>query len=383
MDFIGAARPSIADPYLPEKIRKGREDEIRECIGCNICYASDSLSVPIRCTQNPTIGEEWRRGWHPEIIEPKTTHASVLIVGAGPAGLEAAAALGSRGYQVKLAEKSRQAGGRVSLESTLPGLSEWSRVRDYRLQKISKMANVELYLQSKLNLDDIVEINPDHIVIATGAKWRKDGFGRDQFKPIEYLGPPAQRFTPEDIYMNRLPKGRTVIYDSDGYYLASALAEYLVQAIPELVFVTPDDRVSSWSSNTYEQYSVQRRLMRKGLTLRTAQLLASYDGNQVELRCKYTGTKSTVAADSLLLVTARQPSDRLYDDLTGYLQKNLTGKRFGVTKIGDCDAPGIIAEAVFAGHKFAREFDVKPDQVKPMKVDKVFFDRNELYAEMN
>ncbi|MCH7555815.1 MAG: NADH:flavin oxidoreductase, partial [Proteobacteria bacterium] len=103
VDFIGAARPSIADPFLPKKIEEGRNDEIRECIGCNICYVGDGKSVPIRCTQNPTMGEEWRRGWHPEKIAPKGSDAKVLIVGAGPAGLEAARARGKSGYPVMLA----------------------------------------------------------------------------------------------------------------------------------------------------------------------------------------------------------------------------------------------------------------------------------------
>jgi hypothetical protein len=64
-DLIGAARPSIADPFLPKKIEEGRLSAIRECIGCNICYAGDSIGVPIRCTQNPTMGEEWRRAGTP------------------------------------------------------------------------------------------------------------------------------------------------------------------------------------------------------------------------------------------------------------------------------------------------------------------------------
>ena len=74
LDMIGAARPSIADPFLPKKIEEGRIDEIRECIGCNICVAGDWLSVPMRCTQNPSMGEEWRRGWHPERIGPSLSH---------------------------------------------------------------------------------------------------------------------------------------------------------------------------------------------------------------------------------------------------------------------------------------------------------------------
>ncbi|PAT30699.1 FAD-dependent monooxygenase, partial [Vandammella animalimorsus] len=103
-DLVGAARPSIADPFLPQKIEQGRIDEIRECIGCNICTAGDNTVVPMRCTQNPTIGEEARKGWHPEIIAPLPRPASVLIVGGGPAGLEAARALAQRGAEVTIAD---------------------------------------------------------------------------------------------------------------------------------------------------------------------------------------------------------------------------------------------------------------------------------------
>ena len=93
LDLIGAARPSIADPFLPNKIDQGREDEIRECIGCNMCTSGDYLAYPMRCTQNPTMGEEWRRGWHPVKIDKAASNSTVLIVGGGPSGLEAAVAL--------------------------------------------------------------------------------------------------------------------------------------------------------------------------------------------------------------------------------------------------------------------------------------------------
>ena len=139
MDMIGAARPSIADPFLPKKIEEGRVDEIRECIGCNICVMSDQISVPIRCTQNPTMGEEWRRGWHPEKIEPSKSDDGILVVGGGPSGLECAVALGQRGYRVILSESLSELGGRVSSESSLPGLSEWGRVRDYRVQMLDRI----------------------------------------------------------------------------------------------------------------------------------------------------------------------------------------------------------------------------------------------------
>ena len=107
LDLIGAARPSIADPFLPKKIAEDRLEDIRECIGCNICVSGDMTMSPIRCTQNPTMGEEWRKRWHPEKIQRKGSSQSVLIVGGGPAGMECARAFGRRGYQVTLAEKKK------------------------------------------------------------------------------------------------------------------------------------------------------------------------------------------------------------------------------------------------------------------------------------
>ena len=170
LDFIGAARPAIADPFLPSKIAAGREQDIRECIGCNICVASNNTQNPMRCTQNPTRGEEWRRGWHPERIAPRNTDDRVLIVGAGPAGLEAARAFGQRGYDVMLAEKSRELGGRVTREAQLPGLATWARVRDWRLGQIDKMPNVSVYRESEMTAETILETGCSLVGIATGAR---------------------------------------------------------------------------------------------------------------------------------------------------------------------------------------------------------------------
>ncbi len=198
LDFIGAARPSIADPYLPQKIREGRIEDIRECIGCNICVSADTKIVPIRCTQNPTMGEEWRRGWRPEHNEPKTSDAEILVVGAGAAGLECVRALGQRGYRVALAEARKELGGRVALESRLPGLNEWRRVMDWRMTQIKKMSNVALYPASEMSADDILEIGYRHFIVATGAHWRRDAVGRASWLPIPGHDAPNV-FTPDDL----------------------------------------------------------------------------------------------------------------------------------------------------------------------------------------
>src|SRR3990172_8130310 len=117
IDVIGGARPSIADPFLPRKIEEGRLDDIRECIGCNICagrYMQRSLLI---CTQNATAGEEYRRGWHPERFSPaRNAGNDVLVVGAGPAGMECARVLGERGMgRVHLVDAESEMGPAMPL----------------------------------------------------------------------------------------------------------------------------------------------------------------------------------------------------------------------------------------------------------------------------
>ncbi|MDP9064595.1 MAG: NAD(P)-binding protein, partial [Pseudomonadota bacterium] len=180
LDLIGAARPSIADPFLPKKIAEGREADLRECIGCNICISSWHDGVPVRCTQNPTAGEEWRRGWHPEYVPPATTDSSVLIVGAGPAGLECALTLGRRGYAVTVAEAAVEIGGRLRFETRLPGLATWGRVLEWRKNQLQKLPNVSIYRANALTAPEILELGHTHVVIATGAKW-----SRMLYSPLE------------------------------------------------------------------------------------------------------------------------------------------------------------------------------------------------------
>ena len=273
LDMIGAARPSIADPFLPSKIEHGRAEEIRECIGCNICVSGQETATPMRCTQNPTVGEEWRRGWHPEMIAPRGSDDSVLVVDAGPAGLEAARGLGQRGYRVALAEATTGLGGRVSWESGLPGLASWARVRDWRVGRIREMANVEVYLDSDLTPGDVLEFGFEHVIVATGARWRKDGVGVTNTAPIPGSDT-ANVFTPEDIVVGAMVPGPVVLFDDDNFYLGGVMAERLRRAGRAVTLVTTAPCVSSWSVNTMEQHRIQARLIELGVDLVTSHNLS-------------------------------------------------------------------------------------------------------------
>ena len=359
IDFIGAARPSIADPFLPEKIKTGRLDDIRECIGCNICYAADSRGVPIRCTQNPTMGEEWRRDWHPEKIAAKRSDNTILVVGAGPAGLEAARALGQRGYKVILAEATKELGGRVAAECRLPGLTEWRRVIEYRIQQIKRMRNIDVYLDSHLTAGDVLGFGFKHIILATGSRWRRDGIARWHSSAVKGFES-KQVFTPDDILADAKISGPVVLYDDDHYYMGAVLAEKLRAAGLDVTLVTPAGRVGEWSFNTEEQLRTQKRLLDLGVNILTAKAVSGFDGGSAEISCVYTGKSTDQPASSMVTVTARNPSDELYHQLISNPNALADSGINRVERIGDCRAPGIIAAAVYAGHRAAREMDA-PD----------------------
>jgi dimethylamine/trimethylamine dehydrogenase len=355
-DFIGAARPSIADPFLPQKIREGRTDEIRECIGCNICRAANNEAISLRCTQNPTMGEEWRRGWHPERISPYyPKRENALIVGAGPAGLEAALTLARRGLDVTLTEAHRHLGGRIAHESTLPGLATWGRVRDWRMTMLAKLPNVQIFRESRMTADDITDLNPDHLVLATGSRWRRDGVGVVGMEPLSF----PNALTPDDVFSGTPTPGPVVIYDDEHYFMGGALAEKLARSGHAVTLVTPYPQVSGWTVYTDEQGFIQDRLMSLGVTLVTQHMLTAHGDDHARIACATTGQTRDLECQSLILATGRLPVDDLWQTLH---------TRPNTVRVGDCLAPSSIADAVHSAHRYARllgEPDLPPRRERP------------------
>ena len=361
LDLIGGARPSIADPFLPNKINQGRENDIRECIGCNICIASWHDGVPVRCTQNATAGEEWRKGWHPEKFEQPGSDDSILIVGGGPAGLEAGLTAARRGYQVTIADKNTQMGGRLIYETQLPGLSEWGRVTDYRLNALKTMSNVNLYLDSDLGIDDILGLEHSQIAIATGAHWTKSLFSSLEIAVGELNR--SDVYTPDDLAAGIIPEGPVLVYDFDNYYLGGVIAEALALQDLKVCYATPAGHASAWTIMTNEQPFVHQSLEKCGVDVHTQMLLLDFDGKKAGLSNIFTNRPKSLAVKSIVIVGLRLPNDQLYNQLMTHSSEFSQAGIKSVERIGDASAPGALVHAVYSGHSFARQLDRPTDEL--------------------
>jgi dimethylamine/trimethylamine dehydrogenase len=358
LDLIGGARPSIADPFLPKKIDEGREHEIRECIGCNICISSWHDGVPVRCTQNPTVGEEWRRDWHPERFAPPASDSAILIVGGGPAGLECAVTLARRGYAVTLADSAAEFGGRLRFETRLPGLATWGRVVDWRLGQLRGRSNVSLYPGSELKVDDILGLEHSHVVIATGARWTRMLFSTLEFAVGQLEGPGI--YTPDDLAAGVIPQGPVVVFDFDNYYMGGAVAEQLAKNGAQTTYVTTAGNASAWTFMTNELPLVHRALAKARVPIHTLKRITAFDGDAVTMADVYSGAEEKIACRSLVIVGVRKPRDDLYHSLMARESDLKNSGIAAVTRIGDSLAPGAIVHAVHSGHHFARGFDSVP-----------------------
>lgn len=377
-DIIGAARPSIADPFLPNKIAEGRPEDIRECIGCNMCVSKFNQVGQMQCTQNQTVMEEYRRGWHPEKFDKTKEPCSVLVVGAGPAGLECARVLGERGYDVHLREAEAEVGGHWKWVSKLPRLNEWSRVITYRQLQIAKMKNVEVHLGvGKMTADDILEYGADRVVIATGSHWRTDGLGAETHQPIPGADASLPHiFTPEQVAAGKPIVGnRVLVVDGEGHFLGITLAEMMADQGKEVFYVTNMSEVADYSQFTLEIQNNKRMLNEKKITTFRNHWPDSIEPGKVTLGYMYryspdlagptTGSlprrlnPGTVdlEIDSVILVTSRVSHNELYNELKARKDEWAKNDIQDIFQIGDCKAPMQALQAMFEGHRLAREFD--------------------------
>lgn len=388
LDIISCARPSISDPFLPQKIEEGRIDDIRTCIGCNVCISRWEIGgPPMICTQNATAGEEYRRGWHPEKFPAAGSDDAILVVGSGPAGGEAARVLMERGYVVHLVDSAEKVGGCINDIATLPGLAEWAYHRDYREVQLDKLVkknrDSQLALGSKaLSVDDCLTYGAEKVIVATGAHWNTDGTNALTHEPIPGIDASKPYIaTPEQILRGEKDVGsRVTILNADNYFMAPSLAEMLA-ARGHKVSVVDGVGLGSYMHFTLEAPNMHRRLHELDVEVIGDHWASRAEEGRLEIyniwgdgsRREYRGPGKSPRAenkthhwhefDTLVLVTGRHSNDSLYRGLKARRDEWDKNGIKGVYVIGDAFAPKMIADATFDGHRIAREIETDNPQV--------------------
>lgn len=369
IDVVGSARQSIADPFFPQKIQEGRVEDVRECMGINHCISSLDRGN-LTCAQNATVGEEYRRGWHPERHQPLSRpDISVLVVGAGPAGMEAAIGLAKRGADmVHLVDSAEYLGGHLRSVAGLPGLREWGRFIDHRTIQIDKLPNVQFLRSTRLSADDVRDYGASHVVVATGAYWLGTGLTPGTHAPLEGVVDGVEwAFTPEHLLVDgRRPAegSRVTVYDAEGAYMGAGIAQLLSDEGYDVSVITPHSRVAAEGDLTLDGPAIRARLHSSGVTMHREVSLTAADRNRVVGVGEFE-EPFCLETDALVLVTMRAPVDILYKELVADHEALAAVGIQAVHCVGDALSPRPIAEAMFDGHRLAREFE-SPDPAIPL-----------------
>jgi dimethylamine/trimethylamine dehydrogenase len=387
LDIIATCRPSISDPFLPKKIDEGRLDDIRECIGCNICISRWEIGgPPLICTQNATAGEEYRRGWHPEkFSRAENADNDVLVIGSGPAGMECAMVLGKRGMRrVHLVEAQDDMGGIMRWVPQLPGLGEWARVVNYRRIQIDKLKNVEFIPNTELDANGVKDYGAEIVVVATGAHWATDGLNGCTHDTIE--GADASQpwcLTPEQIMRDgkEVPGEKVLIVDDDGYYMGPSLAEKLAIDGKQVTLMTHLGHIGPYMHFTLEAPNMHRKLHKLKVEMVTYQIPTQMEQGKVTSAHVFDEEHLTDwGVDAVVLVTQRRSNEALFRELKDRIGLDALGAEgiTGLYRIGDCEAPRLTADCVFSGHRLAREIDSDdPATPKPFIRERRVIEREE------
>jgi dimethylamine/trimethylamine dehydrogenase len=384
-DIIGAARPSISDPFLPKKIEEGRPEDIRECIGCNQCISRWEIGgPPMVCTQNATAGEEYRRGWHPEkFSRAANAEKGVLVVGAGPAGMECAMVLGKREMSaVHLVEADKEIGGCVNWISklghsdgkenlargTARGLGEWARIVNYRQIQLDKLRNVEVHLNSRLTAQDVREYGAEIVIVATGCHFATDGLNPATHAPIEGADAGLDwQLTPDEVVKGSKQIGqRVLVLENEGYHMGASVAQRLAGEGKDVHLMTQVGDIAGYMEYTLEAPMLHRDLHRLGVHIHTYTMLEKIEPGACHAYNIWNPAhKEVIEVDTVVLATQRLSNDELYHELKS---DKAALEREGVEAVyllGDAAAPRMLVDSIFDGHRLAREID-SPNPAMPL-----------------
>jgi 2,4-dienoyl-CoA reductase-like NADH-dependent reductase (Old Yellow Enzyme family)/thioredoxin reductase len=342
-DLTSIVRGQIADPQLVNKARAGRADDIRGCISCNqMCWGRRSRDYWISCLVNPSAGREFE--WGGDRFEATTAIKNVLVVGGGPAGMEAARVAAERGHRVTLAEALGDLGGQFRLAGLAPRRGQITELMGWYLRQFEKLG-VEVRYFSPMDDQDIVEFGADEVILATGSL--PDGLAKQRWLPEAAALPGLDNgkvFSCEEVFRGQAELGNSVIVlDEGGNWRGTGTAWYLAEQGHQVTIVTPDPMIGKELTRTTADFQIRASLAKLGAVFKLESVIQHWHGDHAELRSLLDGSVSEIAASAIVTATTNTADNSIE------LALSEAGTRFHL--IGDAAAPRTAPYAFHDGRK--------------------------------
>lgn len=344
-DLVSIVRGQIADPHLARKAAEGRPDDVRGCISCNqMCWGRRGRDYWISCLINPSVGREYE--WGGDRLSPAETPRKVLVVGGGPAGLEAARVAAERGHSVTLTEASSRLGGNFRLAGNQPRRAQILDLLDWYERQLEKLG-VDVRLNSYMEADDVVAHGADHVILATGSMPAETGFQKalpslDVLPGIERGGV----WSIEAVMARQARLGkRVLILDEAGGWRGCGTAWKLAEDGHEVMILSPDAMIGKELVRTAADAPLRRALAKLGVTWKLEVSVLEWHGDGVTIIDHNTHQHQRIDGDSLVTATTNLAAD--------WLARDLASIGHPATSVGDCAAPRQAPYAFFEGRKAA------------------------------